>query len=508
MRRLVRLPFLVILMGLAALAMLVPAFHALILRDYPVARGFVYSSFIVLMLVGMIAIATLNYRPHPAARSHLAALAAAYAVLPVLLALPLTQMRLGIGWGDAWFEMLSSFTTTGATLYAPQSLPPSVHLWRALVGWLGGFFILVMGVAVLAPMNLGGAEVASGRGAGSGAGSGPNRAAMAGAQISRIADPSARTLRYAVVIFPIYGTLTMLLWLALLLAGDNSLVALCHAMATLSTSGISPIAGVQASASGLTGEMIIFVFLLLALTRRSLPGAGLITPGGRIWHDPELRLALVVIGTGTTALFLCHWIGLAPAVTTQPLRALWGGAFVVLSYLTTTGFDAASGNWALAWAGLKSPGLVLMGLAIMGGGVATTAGGVKLLRIYALFRHGQREVERLIHPHSVGGSGRAARHMRREGAYVAWVFFMLFGLSIAAFTAALTFTGMGFEAALVFVIACLTTTGPLAENLPDVYLQYRDLDGAAMGVLGAAMVVGRLEVLAILALLAPDSWRR
>lgn len=504
MRRLGRLPFLVILMGLAALAMLLPAVHALILRDYVVARGFVYSSFILLMLVGMIAIATLNYRAHPAARSHLWALAAAYAVLPVLLALPLTQMRLGIGWGDAWFEMLSSFTTTGATLFAPQSLPPSVHLWRALVGWLGGFFILVMGVAVLAPMNLGGAEVASGRGAGSGMGQG----GLAGAQILRIADPSARTLRYAMLIFPAYGSLTLLLWVALLLAGDSSLVALCHAMATLSTSGISPIAGVQASASGLTGEVIIFLFLLVALTRRSLPEAGGITPGGPVWHDPELRLALVVIGVGTTALFLCHWVGLAPAVTTQPLRALWGGAFVVLSYLTTTGFDAASGNWAMAWAGLKSPGLVLMGLAIMGGGVATTAGGVKLLRIYALYRHGQREVERLIHPHSVGGSGRAARHMRREGAYVAWVFFMLFGLSIAVLTAALTFTGMGFEPALVFVIACLTTTGPLAENLPDVYLQYRDLDPAAMGVLGAAMVVGRLEVLAILALLAPDSWRR
>ena len=500
MRRLLNLPFLVILLGLAGLAMLVPAFHAMILRDYTVARGFFYSGFIVMMLVGMIAIATLNFQSRNAARSHLSALAGAYLVLPLVLALPLTQLRLGIGYGDAWFEMLSGFTTTGATLFDPQSLPPSLHLWRALVGWLGGFFVVTMAVAVLAPMNLGGAEVAMGRGAG--------RGATGMGQIAKIADPSQRIIRYAGLIFPVYGGLTMLLWLGLILAGDTALIALCHAMATLSTSGISPIAGLQASASGLTGEVLIFIFLLTALTRRSLPGAVLTTQGVPIWQDPELRLGLMIVATGTLALFFCHWIGLAPSVTTQAWRAMWGGAFVVLSYLTTTGFDASSGNWALAWAGLKSPGLVLMGLAIMGGGVATTAGGVKLLRIYALARHGERELERLIHPHSVGGSGNAARNMRKAGAYVAWVFFMLFGLSIMFFTAALTLTGMAFEPALIFVVSCLTTTGPLAENLPDVYLLYRDLNGFSQTILGAAMVVGRLETLAILALLAPDSWRR
>ena len=500
MRRLLDLPFLVILMGLAGLAMLLPAFHAVILRDYTVARGFFYSGIIVLMLVGMIAIATLNFQSRNAARSHLSALAGAYIVLPVLLALPLTQMRLDISFGDAWFEMLSDFTTTGATLFAPQSLPPSVHLWRALVGWLGGFFIVLMAVAVLAPMNLGGAEVATGRGMG--------RGATGTSQITKIAEPSQRIVRYAMLIFPVYAGLTLVLWVGLILAGDASLVALCHAMATLSTSGISPIAGLQASASGVLGEMLIFVFLLSVLTRRSLPGAVLATQGVAIWQDPELRLGLIIVAICTLALFFCHWIGIAAAVTTQPSRALWGGAFVVLSYLTTTGFESASGNWAMAWAGLKSPGLVLMGLAIMGGGVATTAGGVKLLRIYALYRHGERELERLIHPNSVGGSGHAARKMRREGAYVAWVFFMLFGLSIAFFCAALTFTGMAFEPALIFVVSCLTTTGPLAENLPDVYLLYSDLDGFAQMILGAAMVVGRLETLAILALLAPDSWRR
>ena len=500
MRRLLDLPLIVLLMGVSALAMLVPAFHALVLRDYGVARGFFYSAFIVLVLVAMMAIATLNVRSRNAARGQLSALAGAYLVLPILLALPLTQVRLGISFGDAWFEMLSDFTTTGASVFDPTTLPPSVHLWRAFVGWMGGFFIILMAVAVLAPMNLGGVEVVTGRA--------PGRGAVGTSQITRIAEPSERILRYAALIFPVYGGLTLVLWLALQLAGDTSLVALCHAMSTLSTSGISPLNGLQESRSGVLGEAIIFGFLILALSRRFMPGASVVAQGMRRIDDPELRLGLALSAVVPVVFFAYHWIGAAPADTSHPFTALWGGAFLAISFLTTTGFDAASSQIAMDWAGLRSPGLVLMGLAIVGGGVATTAGGVKLLRVYALIRHGERELERLVHPNSIGGAGVAARQMRREGAYVAWVFFMLFAMSIAFFTALLTFVGHGFETALVLAIACLTTTGPLAGSLPDLPISYVDLDAVQQAVLGLAMVVGRLETLAILALLAPDSWRR
>lgn len=500
LRRLLDLPLIVLLMGVSGLAMLLPAFHAMILRDYGVARGFFYSAFIVLVLVAMMAIATLNHRHRNAARGQLSALAGAYLVLPILLALPLTQLRLGISFGDAWFEMLSDFTTTGASVFDPAALPPSVHLWRAFVGWMGGFFIILMAVAVLAPMNLGGVEVVTGRT--------PGRGAVGTSQITRIAEPSERILRYAGLIFPVYGGLTLLLWLALLLAGDDSLVALCHAMSTLSTSGISPVAGLPASQSGVLGEALVFAFLILALSRRFMPGASVVARGGRRLDDPELRLGLALVAIVPVIFFAYHWVGAAPSNTTQPFAALWGGAFLAISFLTTTGFDAQSSQVAMDWAGLRSPGLVLMGLAIVGGGVATTAGGVKLLRVYALIRHGEREVERLVHPSSIGGSGVAARQMRREGAYVAWVFFMLFALSIAFFTALLTFVGQSFEAALVFAIACLTTTGPLAGSLPDMTMSYVDLGALEQAVLGLAMVVGRLETLAVLALLAPDNWRR
>ena len=285
--RLQDLPFIVILMGVSALSMLLPAVHAMILRDYAVARGFFYSACIVLVLVAMIAIATLHHRPRNGARGYLSALAGAYLVLPILLALPLTQVRLGIAFGDAWFEMLSDFTTTGASVFDPATLPPTVHLWRAFVGWMGGFFIVLMAVAVLAPMNLGGVEVVTGRA--------PGRGATGTSQITRIADPSERILRYALMIFPVYAGFTLALWVGLMWAGDNSLVALCHAMSTLSTSGISPLGGLQDSQSGVLGEALIFCFLLLALSRRFLPGASVVAQGQGRFYDPELRLGVTLV---------------------------------------------------------------------------------------------------------------------------------------------------------------------------------------------------------------------
>jgi trk system potassium uptake protein len=113
-----------------------------------------------------------------------------------------------------------------------------------------------------------------------------------------------------------------------------------------------------------------------------------------------------------------------------------------------------------------------------------------------------------VHPHSIGGHGPVARRLRREGAYLAWIFFMIFGLSIAGVTAALTLTGLGFQDALIYGIACLTTTGQLADAVGDAPLSYGKLDSVPMAILGVAMVLGRLEILAVFALLAPKGWAR
>jgi trk system potassium uptake protein TrkH len=429
----------------------------------------------------------------------------AYLVLPLALALPFHQAVPDTTFLNAWFEMVSAFTTTGATLYPdPARLSPSLHLWRALVGWLGGFFVLLSAVAILAPLNLGGFEVLTGGAIG--------RARSGTTQITRVADPAQRIHRHALTIFPIYGGLTLALWVLLLMAGDTSLVALCHAMGTLSTSGISPVGGMDGTVSGRLGEMLLLCFLVFAITRRAYHRRLMPQDGTPLRRDPEVMMALAVLALLPLAQFLQHWTGTYAEDQARNIaimaHAFWGSIFTTLSFLTTTGYISQDWQAARAWAGPGSSGLLLLGLALIGGGVATTAGGVKLLRVYALFKHGERELEQLVYPSSIGGDGPAVRRLRSEGAYVAWIFFMLFAITIALVTGALTLTGLAFEPAMVFAVAALSTTGPLATVASDAPLSYELLSAAGRVITAAAMVLGRLETLAILVLLAPDNWRR
>ncbi len=506
MRRLQDLPLLLILSGITALAMYVPAFHALILRQHAVARAFFYSGTVMLFLIAMVGLAIAGRPGRNTARDLLGALAGAWVILPLIMALPFAQAVPDTSFANAWFEMLSSFTTTGATLYPPDRLPQSVHLWRSMAGWAGGFFAMLMAVSVLAPMNLGGVEVLSARV--------PGRAAPGASQITHVAEPRERVARYAALLFPAYGTITLVLWLGLVIAGETSFVALTHAMGTLSTSGISPVGGLAGGHSGFAGEALLLLFLVPAITRRAMPGAVLVDRSVPVWRDPEVMVAAAIVLAVAAAVFLRRFAIALDLQGVDPFSAavhsVWGAVFTALSFLTTTGFESADWVAARAWSGLGTPGLLLLGLAITGGGVATAAGGVKLLRIYALALHGQRELERIIHPNSVAGKGPVARQLRNEGAYVAWIFFMLFAMSIGAvlLALALAMPKDAFDKLLILAIAALTTTGQLADLAADAPIRYADLNGVAKAILGVGMIVGRMETLAILALFVPEAWAR
>ena len=497
------LPFIVILMGTGAAAMMVPAAHAAAVGDHGTARSFFYSGLLFLVLFAFIAIATTNRAIRLAGRSHLLALVAAYTVLPLMLAVPLHDAIAPTRFVNAYVEMVSALTTTGATLYEPLRLPPSVHLWRAQVGWMGGFLVWVTAAAVLAPLNLGGFELRSSGGVG--------RGVAAATRVSRMADTVERLRRVTAGFLPVYVGLTAVLWLGLVVAGDRPLVALCHAMSTLATSGISPVGGLESAGAGVPGEALILLFLVFALTRLTFARDERAEGWRSIPADPELRLALAIIGSVALLLFLRHWFGALERAGERDvatgLEALWGGLFTLASFLTTTGFVSTDWDVAQVWSGLEAPGLVLMGLAVFGGGVGTTAGGVKLLRVYTLYIHGRREMDRLVHPSSIGGSGPAARQLRRQGAPVAWIFFMLFALSIAIVMGAFALTGLGFEPALVLTVAALSTTGPLVEVAGAAPIRLDILSDAAKAVFAAAMILGRLETLVIIALLNPDFWR-
>jgi len=497
-------PLLVIMMAVGALAMYIPAVYAYLDDDHFVARVFLYAGTLFLVLTAMIGLASAANKSSNLVRSHLLALLGAFTVLPIMLAVPFYEALRTTSFLNAYFEMVSSLTTTGATLFDPFRLPDALHLWRALVGWMGGFMVWVMAIAVLAPLNLGGFEVISGD-------TGASRSKQF-SQITHVANASERLARYAGQLFPIYAGLTLILWISLLLAGDSAIVAVIHAMSTISTSGISPVSGMEGGqGSGRWGELIIFIFMFFAISRLLFSPDQRLKSVRQLRKDPEFRIGIILVISLPLFLFARHWFGAYDADLqndlTAALRALWGAAFMVLSFLTTTGFESADWGNARGWSGLQSPGLMLLGLSIVGGGVATTAGGVKLLRVYALYKHGTREMERLLHPSSVGGSSGHKRNIRRFGAQISWIFFMLFMMSVALVMLMLSLTGLSFESAMVFTISALSTTGPLVGVAAQEALHYASLDDFAKMILAGAMVLGRLETLAIIALLNPALWR-
>lgn len=501
-RHLRSISLVVLLIGLGAAAMLLPAIHAAVRQDWPVARAFLHSALAFGLLYVGIAVASRGREQVRTARSYLVALAGAFTLVPMALAVPVVVALPALSFYDGWFEMVSSFTTTGATLLpAMPTVSPTVHLWRAEVGWLGGFLAWVMAAAIFAPLNLGGYEVSTGARIG--------REAPGGVPSMRAADPGERLVRFSALLLPVYVGLTLVLWLLLILSGAEPLVALCHAMSTLATSGISPVGGLEQGGAGIGGEIAIAAFLVFALSRVTFRSEERTRLRAPIRDDPELSMAGAILLTTVLLLFTRHWFDPRAGEwdVIDAIAALWGTFFTSLSFLTTTGFEGSTWPVAQAWSGLQTPALLLMGLALLGGGVATTASGVKLLRIYALYKHGTREMDRLVHPSSVGGSGSEARRIRRQGAYIAWIFFMLFAMAIAVTGAALALTGVDFRSAMILTIAGLANTGPLAAITGEEATSFAALGTATKTVFAAAMIVGRLELLALIALANPAAWR-
>jgi trk system potassium uptake protein TrkH len=232
----------------------------------------------------------------------------------------------------------------------------------------------------------------------------------------------------------------------------------------------------------------------------------------RLKRDKEVNIMLILIIIIPSLLFLRHWFGAIEASESFSLQsglsAFWGGVFMVISFLSTTGFESEHWSASQLWSGLKTPGLILMGLCVLGGGIATTAGGVKLLRVYVLYKHGVREMTRLSYPHSVAGAGEKARSFRKEGAYAAWIFFMLFLVSLAVIVLGFSATGIKFEHSLILAISGLSTVGPLINVAGDGSLNYSQISDIAKFIFCIAMVLGRLEALAVIALFNPNYWSK
>ncbi len=504
-RGILRLPLLLLIWGGFSLAMWLPAVHALIVDDHQTSRSFFYAGLAGGIGVVFIGFSVVNRQPKHGMPGQLMTLLATFVFLPLFLAIPVQDALQNTTYINAYFDMVSALTTTGANLYsAPERLPESIHLWRALVAWLGGLFMWIAASAVMAPLSLGGFEVTARAEPGEGLGN--------GSQEARRDDASHRKLIVVCrALFPVYIGLTFALMLLLVLSGERTLTATVHAMSVMATSGISSIGGLANGQGGFAAEFVIFLFMLFALSRLTFSSDTIGVGTNRLDLDPEFRTGILIIIAVPILLFLRHWLATFEVDSADnfglAISSLWGAIFTVTAFLTTTGFESA--HWAAAqqWSGLQTPGMILMGLALMGGGVATTAGGVKLLRVYALYLNGLREMELLTMPNSVSSLTRRNRRLQSNGAYVAWVFFMLFALSLAVISIALSATGISFEDALILTVATLSTTGPLTDIAGNTPIDLGLLETTAKLILCFAMVLGRLETLAIIALLSPNLWR-
>lgn len=501
--RLLSFPLILIIWAIAALLMLLPMVDALMRGDHRVAQAFGTSAVLGLALVVTIGLSIAGrQRRETSDLSNLVSLFLVFLALPLFLAVPFHQALGTTSFLNAYLEMVSAITTTGLPIFSPGRLVDSLHLYRGLIAWLGGLFIWIAAAAVLAPMNLGGFEVTAHAEPG-----------QTDTNLDRFrrATSERRLLLITLRLAPIYIGLTGLLWIMLMLAGDRAFIASIHSMSIMATSGISPVGGLQNGSAGIGGEVVMFLFLLFALSRLTFSRDTRTMQHARVISDPEFRLGLLIVAGSTMILFARNWIGAfevdGTRDTAMALRALWGAGFTALSFLTTTGFVSADWTAAQDWSGLGTPGLILMALALVGGGVATTAGGVKLLRIYALYLNGRREVERVVHPSSVGRGEPGSRQMRREGVYVAWLFFMVFAMSIAAVMALFAVFGQGFDSALILTISALSTTGPLINAAAEAPIRLLELTPGAKLVLCGAMVLGRMETIAVIALFNPQLWR-
>jgi trk system potassium uptake protein TrkH len=263
---------------------------------------------------------------------------------------------------------------------------------------------------------------------------------------------------------------------------------------------------------GMTVELLALIFMVFAATRHSFGRGGLLIRAQRFRGDPELDLAAFTIAVAAGWVLLRGLseaaLGLIGARFLTGLEAVWAAVFTTASFLSTTGY--VSDFWQVSHdrVGLDPPGMLLMALAAMGGGVASTAGGVKLLRSFALFQHGMAEMHQLGHPSAVSARGEGPRRVGFAGAMLAWLFLMLFLLAIGVTALALSLGGAALDTSLAAAIAANTNTGA-------VYAATSGADAPSLAgfsatdrlVLCAAMILGRVEVLAVVALANPAYWR-
>jgi trk system potassium uptake protein TrkH len=381
---------------------------------------------------------------------------------------------------DAFFESMSGFTTAGASVMTDiESNAKSVLFWRALTQWLGGMGFIVLGVAILPLLGVGGMQL--------------YQAEAAGPSADRLTPRIQDTARY---LWGVYVLITacgiILLWI-----GEMDLFdATCHTFTAVATGGFST-RNASLGAYGTYAQLVTMLIMLLGSLSFSLHYFALRGKLRKWWASDELRWYLV---------FLCSVIVLVVAVNWphygSQLLNLRDSSFTVMSIVTTTGFATADyEHWPMLAQGL------LFASMFLGGCAGSTSGGLKQVRFVLLVKHAGLQVVRLVHPRQVVVLKLDRTPVSRDimegvlGFAVAFLGVFVVGALL------LNLTGVDLVSAGSSVIACLSTVGPgLGELGPTD--NYAGLTNFAKLVLCGVMLLGRLEVFTVLVLISAPFWRR
>ena len=382
---------------------------------------------------------------------------------------------------EAIFESVSGLTTTGATVIVGlDSLPQSILLYRQLLQWLGGIGIIVVAVAVLPMLGIGGMQL--------------YRAETPGP--SKDSKLTPRITGTAKALFSVYVGLTLACALAYYTAGMSGFDAICHAFSTVAIGGFSTH---DASMGYFESDKILIIcsiFMVISAINFGLHFQAWRNRNAAIYRkDSETRFFLTVLLIGIVITCIHLW----RTGTMGTSDSIVHGIFHAISITTTTGFATQDFS---AWPTFLP--IMLLIFSFMGGCVGSTGGGIKAMRLMLIYKQGIRELKQLVHPQAVIPLKVGKRRVEATVVSAVWSFFAVYVISYIVIMLVLMATGMDFITAFSAVAASLNNLGP---GLGQVASNYSTVSDTAMGVLCFAMLLGRLEIFTLLVLFTPMFWR-
>ncbi|ELV8697401.1 TrkH family potassium uptake protein [Vibrio fluvialis] len=473
-----------LLLALFSVSMLAPALVALIYRD-GAGVPFVSTFFVLLMCGGLFWFPNRRYRHELKARDGFLIVVLFWTVIGSAGSLPfLLADNPNISVTDAFFESFSALTTTGATVIVGlDNLPKAVLFYRQFLQWFGGMGIIVLAVAILPVLGIGGMQL--------------YRAEIPGPVKDNKVTP--RIAETAKALWYIYLSLTIACAGAFWLAGMTLFDAICHSFSTIAIGGFSTHDASIGYFDSYAINMITVVFLLISACNFTLHYAAFATGGVHpkyYWKDPEFRAFVVIQAILFSVCFLMllkhHSYGSLYDAFDQAL-------FQTVSISTTAGFTTTGfSDWPLFL-----PVLLLFS-SFIGGCAGSTGGGMKVIRVFLLTLQGAREMKRLVHPRAIYHIKIGDSALPQRVVDAVWGFFSAYALVFVVCMLALIATGMDELSAFSAVAATLNNLGP---GLGEVAVHFADVNDTAKWILVVSMLFGRLEIFTLLILLTPTFWR-